>query len=131
MSSEKDDFETFLQRELPHAKLTRIGHGLDISAGSGEACDFCASIFAKGTALRVYGANDVWIGPHTPGVPPYKSVGDWGACDPCAACIDANDRAGLLERALTLSVQKYGKLGRLQARELIRAAHDAFFRART
>ncbi len=67
--------------------------------GAGS-CDFCEEpiVVEGGLAFeKVHDARDVTI--QLDGCPPFHSRGAWSACPTCAAFIDANDRAGLLDHA--------------------------------
>lgn len=69
------------------------GSRAQVAPLSGALCDFCSS-----QAVRwCYPANTFALEAYQ-----WASVGNWGACEPCAALIEADDLPGLTERCVTV-----------------------------
>ena len=117
---------------------------------STSVCDFCGMPQDADTGKN-YDADDVEIAVLSAEFvdgsrksETQLSSGAWGACIRCAILIDANRRASLLDRAITISRKKEqqvfpdsAKLSEYDLREmrririlLVAASHDAFWRAK-
>jgi hypothetical protein len=75
-------------------------HGFDLDrekAADMACCDFCS---ARPVTWLI--PCESFAMPSLPGLPLGQSQGDWAACEPCGAAIDARDAAGLLTRALAV-----------------------------
>src|SRR5947208_16997300 len=65
-------------------------------------CDFCSSE----APVRLFPCHDVELSRADGTV--MTSIGGWWACELCAVLIEADDSAGLEERALAQLAQKHG-----------------------
>jgi hypothetical protein len=70
-------------------------------ANTNLQCDFCS---VPGPVWRYPARSFVaYRAPNVAG----ESVGDWAACDPCHALIEADDRSGLAQRSLDELILKH------------------------
>ncbi len=62
-----------------------------------------------------------------------QSVGDWAACSICRALIEAGDRSALLERSLSMLLEKHPEMrpDEHELREQLALCHRMFFAHQT
>jgi hypothetical protein len=101
--------DRLIERGVLHLDAERVWrldwHGFDLEkehAADMSCCDFCSARPVTWVVPCV-----TFDMPDIPGIAARaKSQGDWAACEPCGAAIDARDKSGLLTRAQNVSAVK-------------------------
>lgn len=128
----REQYEQFLQENSPKSvRVVASGDTettVELAGKSRPVCDFCSTVSNAGED-KVYEARDITVAIGGP-LGDHASRGNWGACQECAALIDADNRKGLLDRAVKCMAKVAPEMPAELIRMVVGGSHNAFFKAR-